>query len=82
LINLHPSTAMETRIRIQGVSLEARGVAWQIAPEDFMARNDFGATNVDIRRLPLENVSNDFAYQLPPHSATVLEIGLHRATAG
>lgn len=77
LLNLHPSETMETRIVIDGETVQARGDVWQVAPEDFMARNDFGITNVDIKHFPLENVTNDFVYRLPPHSATFLEIGLH-----
>lgn len=74
LLNLHPSEAMETRIQIKGRGLEQRGDAWQIAPEDFMARNDFGVTNVDIKHSTLQNITSNFNYRLPPHSATILEI--------
>jgi hypothetical protein len=41
-----------------------------------MARNDFGIVNVDIKTFPLPDVSNDFVYRLPPHSATFLQIAL------
>jgi alpha-N-arabinofuranosidase len=77
LLNLHPSEPMETRIAIHDKSVQSRADVWQIAPEDYMARNDFGITNVDIKHFPLVNITNDFVYRLPPHSATVLEIGLH-----
>jgi alpha-N-arabinofuranosidase len=77
MLNLHPSEPMETRVLIRGNSVQARGDIWQIAPEDFMAWNDFGITNVDIKHIPLESISNDDVYHLPPHSATILEIGLH-----
>lgn len=80
LLNLHPNEIMETHIRIQGSSLVAQADVWQVAPEDFIARNDFGITNVDIRHFPLENVTNNLVYRLPPHSATVLEIGLRQGT--
>jgi alpha-N-arabinofuranosidase len=76
LLNLHPSEAMETRVRIDGKSVQARGDVWQIAPEDYMARNNFDVTNVDIKRYPLEGAASEFIRRLPPHSATTLEINL------
>ena len=76
LLNLHPSEAMETHLRIDGRNVQAQGDVWQIAPEDFMARNNFDVTTVDIKHYPLEGVAADFVRSLPPHSATTLEISL------
>jgi alpha-L-arabinofuranosidase len=76
LVNLHPSETMETRVRIDGTAVQARGDVWQIAPEDFQSRNDFGIANVDIKHYALEGAATDFVRSLPPHSATILEINL------
>jgi alpha-N-arabinofuranosidase len=76
LLNLHPSEAMETHLRIEGKGVQPQGDVWQIAPEDFMARNNFDVTNVDIKHYALEGAAAEFVRSLPPHSATTLEINL------
>ena len=76
LLNLHPQEAMAVRIHIDGGDVEPRGDVWQIAPGDFLSRNDFGITNVDIEHLAAEGLALDFTRSLPPHSATILGINL------
>lgn len=74
LINLHPSKPMDIRIQIAGKQIRPHGEVWQIAPQDFMERNDFGINNVDIASFPFEKAANDFTYQAAPHSATALRL--------
>ncbi|MEW5977368.1 MAG: alpha-L-arabinofuranosidase C-terminal domain-containing protein [Acidobacteriota bacterium] len=76
LINLHPDESLATQVEIQGHEVAPQGVAWQIAPEDFLSRNDFGISRVVIRRKEVQNAGASFVYQLPPHSVTTLEAQL------
>jgi alpha-L-arabinofuranosidase len=76
LLNLEAAQPMRVRLQIKGRSVSPEAAAWQIAPQDFLSRNDFGVTNVKIKRSPVREVSQDFVYTLPPHSATILEVGL------
>jgi alpha-N-arabinofuranosidase len=76
LLNLHPSEALATHLHIEGSAVEPSADVWQIAPQDFMSRNNFEITNVDITHAPLDRVTTDFVYTLPAHSATTVEISL------
>ena len=76
LLNLHPSEALAAHLHIGGSSVERAADVWQIAPQDFMSKNDFEITNVDITHTPLDRVASDFVYNLPAHSATTIEISL------
>ena len=76
LLNLHPSEALGAHLHIEGSGVEPIGDVWQIAPQDFMSRNDFEITNVDITHARLDRVTSDFVYNLPAHSATTVEISL------
>jgi alpha-N-arabinofuranosidase len=76
LLNLHPTEAMEVRIHLEGGRAETRGDVWQIAPRDFLSRNDFGVTNVEIEHQVAEGLATGFVRSIPPHSATILEINL------
>ena len=73
LINLSPETVLRTQIGIAGGTPLPGGTSWQIAPPDFLSRNDFEVTNVAIQQEAV-GVSNHFSRDLPPHSITTLEI--------
>lgn len=75
LLNLHPKEKMQVRIQINGSAVEPQRDVWQIAPQDFMSRNNFGLTPVAIQHDILGKTSSDFVEELPPHSATI--IGVH-----
>ncbi|MCI0620933.1 MAG: hypothetical protein L0387_04555 [Acidobacteria bacterium] len=76
LINLHPDQPLEVKIEIKGSEVVPQGIAWQIAPSDFLSRNDFGATPVAIKQRPVQKLGSRFAYEMPPHSLTTLELSL------
>jgi alpha-N-arabinofuranosidase len=76
LINLEADQPLHVRIQIKGRAINPEGDMWQIAPEDFLSRNDFGTTNVFIKHSPVRGLAPDFVQTLPPHSATILEVGL------
>ena len=73
LINLSPAAILKTWISVTGGSPLPYGTAWQIGPADFLSRNDFDVTNVEIQKIPLRDIANRFFYDLPPHSITTLE---------
>lgn len=75
LLNLHPKEEMQVRILIDGSAVEPQSDVWQIAPQDFLSRNDFGLTPVAIQHAILGKTTSDFVEDLPPHSATI--IGIH-----
>ncbi len=74
LVNLNAAAVLRTAVAITGGTPQPNGISWQIAPSDFLSRNDFGVTNVAIRETSLSNISNRFSVDLPPHSITTLEI--------
>jgi alpha-N-arabinofuranosidase len=74
LINLSPDAALQTQIGIAGGTPLPGGTSWQIAPPDFLSRNDFEVTNVAIQKAAVPGISNHFSRALPPHSITTLEI--------
>ena len=76
LINLQADQPMQVRLHIKGRTVNPDADAGQIAPQDFLSRNDFGVTNVYIQHNPVRGASQDFTQTLPPHSATILEINL------
>lgn len=78
LINLSPATVLKTGVSIVGGSPLPSGTAWQIAPADFLSRNDFGVTNVEILKIPVQDIANHFFYDLPAHSITTLEFRIAR----
>jgi alpha-N-arabinofuranosidase len=77
LINLDAASPLPVRVTIKSAGVAPRGVAWQIAPEDYLARNDFTSTPVDIKKLERDGFGPDFAETLPPHSMTILELELN-----
>ncbi len=76
LLNLQVVKSMDVHIRIAGRSVEHEADLYQLAPQSFMARNYFGATNVAIQHQVIGDASSDFVQKLPPHSATILELRL------
>jgi len=74
LINLSPDAVLRTNISIAGGTPRPEGKSWQIAPADFLSRNDFGVTNVAIEETAVRGISERFSRDLPPHSITTLEI--------
>ncbi len=65
---------MSVQIAITGHSIEPIGDIWQIAAESFLTLNNFGVSPVKVRHQQLTGLSGTFVYQLPPHSATTLEL--------
>ena len=76
LINLHPDQSMQLSVQISGQEVSPQGTLWQIAPADYLSRNDFEVTNVRIVQVPVGGLGAQFDRQLPPHSATSIEIEL------
>ncbi len=76
LLNLEEEQAMQVRIHIAGRSAAPTGNIWQIAAESILSRNDFGVAAVDLQQHPLKNAGAEFSQELPPHSATTLELTL------
>ncbi len=76
LLNLHPKEKMQVRIQLEGCLAESQRDVWQIAPQDFMSRNNFGLSPVTIRHTTEGKTSSNFVEELPPHSATILGINL------
>jgi alpha-N-arabinofuranosidase len=76
LINLEADQPLHVRIQIRGRVMNMSGDMWQIAPESFLSKNDFEATNVFIKHCPVRSLGAEFEQTLPPHSATVLEVSL------
>jgi alpha-N-arabinofuranosidase len=76
LINLEAERPLRVHIQIKGRAINPEGDMWQIAPDDFLSRNDFGATNVRIEHRPVQGLAPDYVPTLPPHSATILEVSL------
>ena len=74
LLNLHPDQNMNVSVQVAGRGVQPRGDIWQIAADDFMARNDFGLELVAVRHRIVEGLGAAFSQQLPPHSATTLEL--------
>jgi alpha-L-arabinofuranosidase len=74
LINLSASAILRTGVSLAGGTPQADGTIWQIAPADFLSRNDFGVTNVEIQKTAARGISNRFPVDLPAHSITTLEI--------
>jgi hypothetical protein len=65
---------MNVSVQVAGRGVQPRGDIWQIAADDFMARNDFGLELVAVRHRIVEGLGAAFSQQLPPHSATTLEL--------
>ncbi len=78
LINLHPNEPMGLKVAIVQSEVDPKGELWQIAPQDFMARNDFGVTNVEITHEQRKDLRPEFTLLLPPHSISVLELQLRK----
>jgi len=78
LINLHPSESMGLKVAIAQSEVDPKGDLWQIAPQDFITRNDFGVTNVEITHEQKTGLRPEFTLLLPPHSISVLELQLRR----
>jgi len=76
LINLEPEQPLQVRVQIKGRAVDPEGDILQIAPQDFLSRNDFGTTNVYIKHNPARGLSQDSVQTLPPHSVTFLEVSL------
>jgi alpha-L-arabinofuranosidase len=74
LLNLHPDQNMNVSVQVAGRGVQARGDIWQIAADDFMARNDFGLELVAVQHREAEGLGATFTQSLPPHSATTLEL--------
>ncbi len=75
-LNLDEARPMRVRIRIGGASVQPRGELYQLAAEDFLARNQFGVPLVSVQHRAITGASGDFAQLLPPHSASTLELTL------
>jgi alpha-L-arabinofuranosidase len=73
LINLSHNAVLKTNIAVVGGIPQPDGTSWQIAPPDFLSRNDFGVTNVAIQKAGVRGISGRFSRDLPPHSITTLE---------
>jgi len=76
LLNLEESKTMSVQISIAGHTVEPQGDLWQIASESFLTLNNFGVSPVKVRHQQLSGLSGEFVEQLPPHSATTLELTL------
>jgi alpha-L-arabinofuranosidase len=76
LLNLEETATMRVKIGITGHSVEPQGDLWQIAAESFLTLNNFGISPVKVRHQQLSGLSGEFVQQLPPHSATTLEVTL------
>ena len=76
LLNLEESQTMSVQIAIAGHSIQSTGDMWQIASESFLTLNNFGVSPVKVRHQQLSGLSGAFLQQLPPHSATTLELTL------
>ncbi len=74
LLNLEDTQAMRVHIAIAGHTIEPQGDLWQIASESFLTLNNFGISPVTVRHQQLSGLSGSFVQQLPPHSATTLEL--------
>jgi alpha-N-arabinofuranosidase len=74
LINLEETQTMSVQIGIAGHSIEPQGDLWQIASESFLTLNNFGISPVKVRHQQLNGLSGEFVQQMPPHSATTLEL--------
>jgi alpha-N-arabinofuranosidase len=74
LLNLDPAQSMSVRIRVDGQAVNPAGEVWQLAPDDFLAQNHFGAANVAVQHHALNGAGSEFTQDLPPHSATTLEL--------
>ncbi len=76
LLNLEETQTMSVQIGITGHSIEPQGDLWQIAAESFLTLNNFGVSPVKVRHQQLNGLSGEIVQQLPPHSATTLELTL------
>jgi alpha-N-arabinofuranosidase len=76
LLNLEEAETMSVQIRLLGRSAEPSGDLWQIASESFLSLNNFGVSPVKVQHQRLTGLSNTLTQQLPPHSATTLELTL------
>ena len=74
LLNLEETQTMSVQIAIAGHSVEPQGDLWQIASESFLTLNNFGVSPVKVRHEQLKGLKGEFVQQLPPHSATTLEL--------
>jgi alpha-L-arabinofuranosidase len=76
LLNLEETQTMTVQIELAGHSIAPRGDLWQIASESFLTLNNFGVSPVRVQHQQLNSLSGKFSQQLPPHSATTLELNL------
>jgi alpha-L-arabinofuranosidase len=76
LLNLEESQTMSVRVDIAGHSVGPNGDLWQIASESFTELNNFGVSPVKVQHRALTDVKGQFVQELPPHSATTLELTL------
>jgi alpha-N-arabinofuranosidase len=76
LLNLEETQTMSVKIGIAGHSIEPQGDLWQIASESWLTLNNFGISPVKVRHQQLSGLSGEIVQQLPPHSATTLELTL------
>jgi alpha-L-arabinofuranosidase len=74
LLNLEETQTMSVHISIAGHSVESQADLWRIASESFLTLNNFGVSPVKVRHEQLTGLSGNFVQQLPPHSATTLEL--------
>ena len=74
LINLHPTELMDLKVTIAQWKIQPVGKLWQIAPQDFLSKNDFGTTNVEISQIEKDRLGQEFHLGLLPHSISVLEL--------
>lgn len=76
LLNLEETQTMTVQIELAGHSIAPSGDLWQIASESFLTLNNFGVSPVKVHHQQLHGLSGKFSQQLPPHSATTLELNL------
>jgi alpha-N-arabinofuranosidase len=76
LLNLEEAQPTRVQIHVAGHAVESDGDEWQVASKDFLDRNDFGVTPVSVQHHQLTGLGGEFTRELPPHSATILELAL------
>jgi hypothetical protein len=65
---------MELKVNVTQWKIQPVGKLWQIAPQDYLSKNDFGTTNVEISLIEKDGLGQEFVLGLLPHSISALEL--------
>jgi len=74
-VNSYKNAGVEAKIHLRNISVKRKGRVFELNGPDAMACNDLeNPEKVKITEKKINNAGNNFSFEFPPHSATVIEL--------